>query len=82
MGFGRRDVMSMIGAFVGWQAAVMIFFAAPATALVFGSIKWLITRDNAFCYGPFLCLAAVGIVAGGREFGTGPSRGSRLRTAC
>lgn len=64
MGFGDVTLMSMIGAFVGWQAAVMIFFAAPATALVFGSIKWLITRDNAFCYGPFLCLAAVGIVAG------------------
>jgi prepilin signal peptidase PulO-like enzyme (type II secretory pathway) len=64
MGFGDVTLMSMIGAFVGWQAAVMIFFTAPATALVFGGIKWLITRDNAFCYGPFLCLAAVGIVTG------------------
>lgn len=61
MGFGDVTLMSMIGAFVGWQAAVMIFFAAPATALIFGGIKWLITRDSAFCYGPFLCLAAVGI---------------------
>lgn len=64
MGFGDVTLLAMIGAFLGWQAAVIVFFIAPATALVFGGIQWLITRDNAFCYGPFLCLAAVGMVVG------------------
>ena len=64
MGFGDVTLLAMIGSFVGWQAAVLVFFAAPGIALVFGSLQWVITRNNAFCYGPFLCIATAAIVVG------------------
>jgi leader peptidase (prepilin peptidase) / N-methyltransferase len=62
MGFGDVTLMAMIGAFVGWQAAVLIFFAAPLAALVVGLFILLLFRDREIPYGPFLCLAALGIL--------------------
>jgi leader peptidase (prepilin peptidase)/N-methyltransferase len=64
MGFGDVTLMAMVGAFVGWQAAVLIFFAAPAAALVLGAVQWLVRRDGVLPYGPFLCLSTVAIVGG------------------
>lgn len=64
MGFGDVTLLAMIGSYVGWQAVVLIFFAAPVAALLLGVVQWLIVRTNVLPYGPFLCVATIGIVCG------------------
>lgn len=59
MGFGDVTLMAMIGAFLGWQTAVLIFFIAPLYALLIGLANWLLRSDHEIPYGPFLCLAAL-----------------------
>lgn len=62
LGFGDVTLMSMIGAFVGWQAGLMVFFVAPFFGLALGLAQWALRRDPEIPYGPFLCLAAATIV--------------------
>jgi leader peptidase (prepilin peptidase) / N-methyltransferase len=64
MGFGDVTLMAMIGSFVGWQTAVMIFFLAPVSAAVVGIFAYLISGQKAIPYGPHLSIAAVGCVLG------------------
>lgn len=59
MGFGDVTLLAMIGAFVGWQAVLLVFFLAPFAGLVIGVAQWLVRRDHVIPYGPFLCLAAL-----------------------
>ena len=61
MGFGDVTLMAMIGAFLGWQAAMMTFFLAPFTSLLIAVSQWLMTGRRDIPFGPFLC-AAAGIV--------------------
>lgn len=63
MGFGDVTLMMMIGAFVGWQACLIIFFLAPFAGLAVGVVQWLLHRDQVVPYGPFLCLATACVVA-------------------
>jgi len=59
MGFGDVTLMMMIGAFLGWQAGIFIFFVAPFAGLI-GCVPQLIfRRGDMIPYGPFLCLGAV-----------------------
>ena len=62
MGFGDVTLMGMIGAFLGWQAVLLIFFIAPFFGLIYGIINVLLGRGRAVPYGPFLCLATVFVV--------------------
>jgi prepilin signal peptidase PulO-like enzyme (type II secretory pathway) len=62
MGFGDVTLMGMIGAFLGWQAALLVFFMAPFFGLVYGIINVALGRGKAVPYGPFLCLATVSVV--------------------
>jgi prepilin signal peptidase PulO-like enzyme (type II secretory pathway) len=62
MGFGDVTLMGMIGAFLGWQPVLLIFFIAPFFGLVYGIIHWILGRGRAVPYGPFLCLATVVVV--------------------
>lgn len=55
MGFGDVTLMAMIGAFVGWQGAVMSFFLAPIAAIAIVLVCYLITRDSELPFGPYLC---------------------------
>ena len=70
MGLGDVTLMGMIGAFLGWQAAVLTFFLGPFFGLVHTARKlWFILRkwlgrrksstaDSELPYGPYLSMAA------------------------
>jgi len=62
MGFGDVTLMGMIGAFLGWQAVLLIFFIAPFFGLLYGIINVALGKGRAVPYGPFLCLATVVVV--------------------
>jgi hypothetical protein len=64
MGFGDVTLMAMIGAFLGWQACLAVFFLAPFAGLLIGLLNLIFRRDHEIPYGPFLCLAAMGVVIG------------------
>jgi prepilin signal peptidase PulO-like enzyme (type II secretory pathway) len=62
MGFGDVTLLAMIGAFLGWQAAVLVFFLSPFAGAVVGLIRLLLRNKDEIPYGPFLCLAAAATV--------------------
>jgi leader peptidase (prepilin peptidase) / N-methyltransferase len=62
MGFGDVTLMSMIGAFLGWQSCLIIFFLAPFAALVVGLLRYVCIRDREIPYGPFLCMATLALI--------------------
>jgi len=71
MGSGDIHILGMIGAFLGWQAAVLTFFLAPFFGFlpaiwklsVFLGKKWSgrksLSTDRELPFGPFLALAAL-----------------------
>ncbi len=59
LGFGDVTLMAMIGAFLGWQPSMLVFFLAPLVAILFVLLRWMITGDTATPYGPYLCAATV-----------------------
>ncbi|MDD5045024.1 MAG: prepilin peptidase [Candidatus Omnitrophica bacterium] len=59
MGFGDVELLAMIGAFLGWQKAVLTFFLAPFFGAIVGIINLLVKKEHTIPYGPFLSLAAV-----------------------
>jgi leader peptidase (prepilin peptidase)/N-methyltransferase len=59
MGFGDVTLMAMIGAFLGWQTCLIVFFIAPFAGLVVGVLQVILIRDSRIPYGPFLCLGTV-----------------------
>jgi leader peptidase (prepilin peptidase) / N-methyltransferase len=59
MGFGDVTLMAMIGAFLGWQTTILIFFLAPFAGLIVGLTQWMLRGEAEIPYGPFLCLAAL-----------------------
>jgi prepilin signal peptidase PulO-like enzyme (type II secretory pathway) len=62
MGFGDVTLMSMIGAFLGWQASLAVFFVAPFFGLAFAIVTWIARREREIPYGPFLCAAALVVI--------------------
>jgi prepilin signal peptidase PulO-like enzyme (type II secretory pathway) len=59
MGFGDVTLLAMIGAFLGWQPCLVVFFLAPIAGAAIGITQLLLRRENEIRYGPFLCLAAL-----------------------
>jgi leader peptidase (prepilin peptidase)/N-methyltransferase len=59
MGGGDIKLLAAIGAFLGWQKALLTFFIAPFFGAVIGIINLLVKRDHTIPYGPFLSLAAL-----------------------
>ncbi len=62
MGFGDVTLVAMIGAFLGWQPCLMLFFIAPFIGVVIAVTYAIIMRDQGIWFGPFLCAAAVVVI--------------------
>jgi leader peptidase (prepilin peptidase)/N-methyltransferase len=74
MGFGDVTLMAMIGAFLGWQAAVLTFFIGPFFGLAHAFWKLAIYvgkrlsgaksshSDREIPFGPYLSMAALALV--------------------
>ena len=59
MGFGDVILMAMIGSFLGWQPTVVVFFIAPAAALLVVIFTATFLKNREIPYGPYLSLGAV-----------------------
>lgn len=57
LGFGDVLLMSMVGAFLGWQPVGISFFYAPLFALPIVVTIAVITGQAATPFGPYLCMA-------------------------
>jgi prepilin signal peptidase PulO-like enzyme (type II secretory pathway) len=65
LGFGDVTLMMMVGAFLGWQAGVVVFFAAPFVGgIVIALLLLILRRSDEIFFGPFLCLAALIVMLG------------------
>jgi leader peptidase (prepilin peptidase) / N-methyltransferase len=62
MGFGDVTLLAMIGAFLGWQAAIVVFFLAPLAGIVIGVARLILHGEKEIAFGPFLCLATAVVV--------------------
>lgn len=59
MGGGDVKLLAMIGAFMGWEKALLTFFIAPFLGIVISIITMIRKNDHTIPYGPFLSLAAL-----------------------
>ena len=59
MGLGDVKFMGMLGALLGWQKVLLIFFLAPFFGSIVGVPLRLLRKQELLPYGPFLSLAAV-----------------------
>lgn len=64
MGFGDVTLMAMIGAFLGWQAALLTFIFAPFAAMLIALVQYITTKRNDIAFGPYLCVAALVVLIG------------------
>jgi leader peptidase (prepilin peptidase)/N-methyltransferase len=62
MGFGDVTLMAMMGAWLGWQACVLVCFLAVFIGLVHGVLQLVLRRESELPFGPSLCLAAALVV--------------------
>lgn len=59
MGFGDVKLMAMIGAFLGWQSALLTLFLGCVFGAVIGGIGALRGRGTQIPFGPYLALGAI-----------------------
>jgi leader peptidase (prepilin peptidase)/N-methyltransferase len=59
MGGGDVKLLAMIGAFLGWKAAILTFFLAPFFGAMLGIANLIMKKEHTIPYGPFLSMAAV-----------------------
>jgi leader peptidase (prepilin peptidase)/N-methyltransferase len=55
MGFGDVTLMAMVGAFIGWQGAILGFIVSPFAAIAIVLIQYIVTRNRHVPFGPYLC---------------------------
>ena len=68
VGGGDLKLMAAVGALLGWQAAVLVFFIAPVFGASVGLVRMLVSEDPYIAYGPFLALAAFLVMLWRNEF--------------
>ncbi len=59
MGFGDVKLMGGVGAFLGWDGALLTFFLGCVSGAVFGVVSKIVTKDSEIAFGPFLVLGAL-----------------------
>lgn len=64
MGQGDTHLMLAIGTVLGAGASVIIFFAAPFAGILVGLYLLMTRSKHELPYGPYLALAAAGVMAG------------------
>ena len=64
MGFGDVTLLAMIGAFLGWQAALLTFVLAPFAGILFAIVQYISKRKNELAFGPYLSLSAIIVILG------------------
>ena len=62
MGFGDVTLMAMIGAFLGWQAALLAFVMAPFFGMFVAVAQLVITGKTVIAFGPYLCGGAATVL--------------------
>jgi prepilin signal peptidase PulO-like enzyme (type II secretory pathway) len=63
MGFGDVTLMGMVGAWLGWQPALLAFAIAPFAALFIAVAQLVFLRHTEIAFGPYLSLGTVVVVA-------------------
>lgn len=63
MGFGDATLMAVIGAFLGWQATLVVFLLSPAAAVFVAVGQTIFTGRRDIAFGPYLSLSAVVVIA-------------------
>lgn len=58
MGGGDVKLLAMIGAFLGWQGALLTFFIAPFLGILAAVKAKIIQKKGVIPYGPYISLAA------------------------
>ncbi|MFH0838565.1 MAG: prepilin peptidase [Candidatus Omnitrophota bacterium] len=66
MGGGDIKLLAMIGAFLGWQNALLTFFIAPFLGIGVAIVNLITKKDHTVPYGPFLSIAAVFVIFFGK----------------
>ncbi len=59
MGGGDIKLLAMIGSFLGWKIAVLVFFIAPFIGSFAGIYELIKTKKHTIPYGPAIALASV-----------------------
>jgi leader peptidase (prepilin peptidase)/N-methyltransferase len=62
MGFGDVVLLAMIGSFIGWQASLVVFFLAPAFAILWVAMSIFFHFERELPFGPYLSLGALTVL--------------------
>jgi prepilin signal peptidase PulO-like enzyme (type II secretory pathway) len=62
LGFGDVTLMAMLGAYLGWQPGIILFFLAPFAGLIVAVVILVLHQETEIPYGPFLCLGALATI--------------------
>ncbi|NMC45161.1 MAG: prepilin peptidase [candidate division Zixibacteria bacterium] len=66
MGGGDIKMAAMMGAFVGWQKILLVFFGGAlfgmAVSLVWMAVSPKVRRERVIPFGPFLAMAAIAVI--------------------
>lgn len=67
MGGGDVKLMAMLGAFLGWKMAILIFFLAPFFGAPIGIYMKFVTKEDIIPYGPYISLASFTAIIWGHK---------------